>query len=189
MFGRKKINNPEDEDIAFVEESRTDISSVPALKPINKVEKTVMGEGVFLEGNIRSEEHLAIEGSMKGVVDIPNHDFRVGAKARFEGEINALNVNIAGQMIGEIKCLGRVVITKDANFQGVIKTKTISLEDGAYFKGSIELDQKQPDNSSVDSKTSNGELHNPTTTASKTPVEELENETNEDIITINLPGR
>ena len=104
--------------------------------------KTVIGEHIFIEGNIRGEEHLVIEGSMKGKLEMEKHNFTVGSKGRVEGEIHAQNVSISGQLKGNIKALGKVEITKEADFYGEIKGKSIAVEDGAYFKGVIELDRE-----------------------------------------------
>jgi cytoskeletal protein CcmA (bactofilin family) len=111
-------------------------------RPETNAGQTVIGENISIEGNIRGEEHIVIEGSMKGNVEMEKHNFTVGSKGRVEGEINAQNVKISGQMIGNIKTQGKVEITKQADFIGDIRTKSISVEDGAYFKGSIELDKE-----------------------------------------------
>jgi cytoskeletal protein CcmA (bactofilin family) len=137
----------------FVADSGSKKKSDSAPKSSGKANRTVIGKHVHIEGNISGEEHVLIEGSMKGKIDMPNHDFQLGHEGRFEGEINALTANIGGQMKGNINSHKMVVITKDANYTGDIKTKTISLEDGAYFKGNIELDQKQKRKPTSKSKT------------------------------------
>ena len=114
----------------------------PVPRPETTAENTVIGENISIEGNIRGGEHLVIEGSMKGNVEMEKHNFTVGSKGRVEGEINAQNVKVSGQMIGNIKTQSKVQITKEADFMGDIKAKSISVEDGAYFKGSIELDKE-----------------------------------------------
>jgi cytoskeletal protein CcmA (bactofilin family) len=111
----------------------------PAASLDSSEEKTVIGENISIEGNIRGDEHLVIEGSMKGNVEMEKHNFAVGSKGRVEGEIHAQSVSVSGQMIGNINTQGRVEITKEADFMGDIRAKSISVEDGAYFKGSIEL--------------------------------------------------
>jgi cytoskeletal protein CcmA (bactofilin family) len=122
------------------------ISEQKTLKPIpspeTSAEKTVIGENISIEGNIRGDEHLIIEGSMKGNIEMEKHNFAVGSKGRVEGEINAQSVRVSGQMIGNIKTKGKVEITKEADFMGEIRAKSISVEDGAYFKGSIELERE-----------------------------------------------
>lgn len=114
----------------------------PVPSPSARAESTVIGENISIEGQILGNEHLVIEGAMKGNVQMEGHDFTVGSKGRVEGEIKAQNVKISGQMIGNILTKGKVEITKEADFMGDIRAKGISVEDGAYFKGSIELDQE-----------------------------------------------
>jgi cytoskeletal protein CcmA (bactofilin family) len=111
--------------------------------PETKDEKTVIGEHIHIEGDIRGDEHLYLEGSVKGNIKMGKHNFVVGAKGRFDGEISAQNVGISGQLIGTAKVREKVRITKEADFSGDIKAKSISIEDGAYFNGSIEL-QREP---------------------------------------------
>jgi cytoskeletal protein CcmA (bactofilin family) len=110
---------------------------------VPKAEQTVIGEKITIEGSIRGEEHLVIDGAMKGAIELKKNNFSIGAKGRFEGEIQALNVSISGEMNGDINTQGKVQISKEADFIGKIKAKTISVEDGAYFKGVIEL-QRDP---------------------------------------------
>ncbi|MDX1708226.1 MAG: polymer-forming cytoskeletal protein [Desulfobacterales bacterium] len=114
----------------------------PARPSQTSSENTIIGKNITIEGHIRGDEHLVIEGSMKGNIEMARHDFSVGSNGRVEGEINAQNVRISGQMIGNIKTQGKVEITKEADFMGDIRAKGISIEDGAYFKGSIELAQE-----------------------------------------------
>jgi cytoskeletal protein CcmA (bactofilin family) len=104
--------------------------------------KTVIGEHIFIEGNIRGEEHLVVEGSMKGNIEMKEHNFIVGSKGRFEGEILAQNVGVNGQIIGSVNAKGKVEIKNEADMIGDIKANSISVEEGAYFKGSIEMNRE-----------------------------------------------
>ena len=105
-------------------------------------EKTIIGEYITIEGSISGEEHLVIEGSMKGTIELKKHNFALGSKGRFEGEIQAQKVSISGEMNGSIKAQDKIRITKEADFIGEIRAKSIAVEDGAYFKGSIELERE-----------------------------------------------
>ena len=105
----------------------------------SSTECTVIGEHITIEGSIRGEENLVIDGAMKGNVELKNHNFTIGSKGRFDGEIEANNVSISGDIKGNVKTPGRVQITREADFMGEIKAQNISVEDGAYFKGVIEL--------------------------------------------------
>ena len=105
-------------------------------------EKTSISSSTSIVGNIRAEEHLIINGTVKGNVDIRKYNFFLGPGGRLEGEIQAQNVRIRGHMKGEIKAGGKVEITKEADFSGKIKSKSISVEKGASFDASVNLGRK-----------------------------------------------
>ena len=138
----KKGKKPEDDKSDAYEKITEQKIVTPISRPETTTEETVIGEKISIEGNIRGEQHLVIEGSLKGNVEMEKNNFTIGSKGRVEGEIKAQNVKVSGQMIGNIKTQDRVKITKDADFVGDIRAKNISVEDGAYFKGSIELDKE-----------------------------------------------
>jgi cytoskeletal protein CcmA (bactofilin family) len=102
-------------------------------------EKTVIGKDISIEGNIRGREHMVIDGSIKGNIEMETHNFTLGPAGRVEGEIHARNISISGRMKGNIKTPGKIEITKEADFQGDILAKSIAVENGAFFKGSVEL--------------------------------------------------
>lgn len=104
--------------------------------------KTVIGKHIAIEGSIRGDEDLQIEGAMKGNIELPKHNFKVGSSGQMEGEITARNVSVSGEFKGNIKCHEKVEVTHEADFYGEIKAKSISVEDGAYIKGVIELDRE-----------------------------------------------
>ena len=107
-------------------------------------EKTIIGKDISIEGDICGREHLVIDGSVKGNIEMEAHNFALGPNGRVEGEIHARNICISGQMIGNIKTPGKIEITKEADFRGDIRAKTISVENGAFFKGSVELIREPP---------------------------------------------
>ena len=103
---------------------------------------TIFGQNISIEGSIRGEENIVIDGSMKGEIELEKHDFIVSIKGRFEGDIRAQNVNISGLVMGNVKTKGKVELSKEADFIGDIRAKNFLMEEGAYFKGSIELDRE-----------------------------------------------
>jgi cytoskeletal protein CcmA (bactofilin family) len=144
MLGKTK--KPEDDTpftVTKKEEAKpTAPSPRPTPTPTPSEEKTTIGENISIEGQIKGQEHLVIEGTLKGNVEMEKHNFMVGSNGRVDGEIRAQNVSISGQLQGTINAMGKVEITKEADFYGDIKAKSLSVEDGAYFKGSIELDRE-----------------------------------------------
>jgi len=141
MLKRTKKN--EKDKVPASNEITTEEKSLLVSGSVSAAKQTVIGEQIRIEGSIRAEEHLVIDGAMKGTVELKKHNFTIGRKGRFEGEIQAENISVSGEMKGNIKTQGKVQITKEADFIGEIKANTISVEDGAYFEGVIEL-QREP---------------------------------------------
>lgn len=105
-------------------------------------EKTIIGEGVIIEGKISGSGNLIVEGLIKGDVDLEKNSFTVGPNGRVEGEIIAKDVVINGQMYGKVNAVQTIKITQHADFCGEISAKSISIDDGAFFKGKVELDRE-----------------------------------------------
>ena len=134
---RKSKSDP----IPVPQEPRVHPASVTATDP-RPVEKTVIGQHISIEGDIKGSEDLVIQGSVKGSIVLPDHHLTIGPKGQVEAEISVANVTISGTLMGNIKASGKVQITKDADFMGEIKAKRISVEDGAYLKAAIELERE-----------------------------------------------
>jgi cytoskeletal protein CcmA (bactofilin family) len=113
-----------------------------ALSPSTKEETTIIGERISIEGNIQGEGDLVIDGSVKGSIELNKYHLTVGSMGQVEANIHAENVTISGRMTGNIKAGCKVEITKDADFNGEIRAKRISVEDGAYLKAVIEMDRE-----------------------------------------------
>lgn len=111
--------------------------------PVASSSKTVIGTNVVIEGNVQGTENLVVDGVVKGNINAPDHQVTIGPKGRIEGEIKANDAVIGGLLQGKVKAAGRVEVTQKADFYGEIKCKSISVQDGAYFKGIIEL-QREP---------------------------------------------
>jgi cytoskeletal protein CcmA (bactofilin family) len=110
--------------------------------PVTMVDRTIIGDRIYIEGTIRGEEDLLIEGSVKGNIEMKAHHLTLGPKAKVDAEVRAANVTISGKLVGNINATGKVEITKAADFNGEIKAKSISVEDGAYLKAVIEMERE-----------------------------------------------
>lgn len=126
----------------FTTGSGTVNSTSTGTNSFGKDGNTIIGPNISIEGSIHGEANIIIEGSIKGEIELEKHDFIVASKGRFEGEIRAQNVNISGLVIGNVKTKGNVQLTKEADFIGDIRSKNFLMKEGAYFKGSIELDRE-----------------------------------------------
>lgn len=104
-------------------------------------EKTTINSSTVIDGNIKAEEHLIINGTIKGNLEIKGYNLFVGPAGKLDGEVHAQNVRIRGHMKGDIKATGKVEITKEANFSGKIESTAIAVEPGAYFDAFVNLGQ------------------------------------------------
>ena len=102
-------------------------------------ERTAISHSTTIVGNIKAKEHLVINGIVKGNIEINNYTLFIGPSGRLDGEVHAQNVRVRGHMRGEINAKGTVEITQGANFSGIIKSKGISVESGAFFDALVEL--------------------------------------------------
>ncbi|MGD8770495.1 MAG: polymer-forming cytoskeletal protein [Desulfobacterales bacterium] len=129
-------------------DKKVDMDNKPSIIKGPVEGRTIIGEKISIDGAIRGREDLFIEGSVKGKIEVEAHHLTVGTRGQVEAEIQAANVTISGRLVGNINATGRVKITKEADFNGEIKSKSISVEDGAYLKAVIELTRK-PDKKTV----------------------------------------
>lgn len=102
-------------------------------------ERTSISHSTTIVGNIRAEEHLVINGTVKGNIEIKDFFLFIGPSGRLEGDILAQNVKVRGYMQGKIHAKGKVEITQEAHFSGEVISKGILVEKGAYFDASVKL--------------------------------------------------
>ena len=102
-------------------------------------EKTAISNSTEIIGHIKAKEHLIINGTVKGNIQIENYNLIIGPSGKVEGDVQAQNVKVRGHLRGEINAKGTVEITKEANFSGTIMSEGISVEEGAYFDASVKI--------------------------------------------------
>jgi len=110
-------------------------------------EKTTISSSTIIEGNIKAKEHLIINGTIRGNVEISTFNLFLGPGGKLNGEVQAQNVRIRGHMQGDIKATGKVEITREAHFSGNIVSQGISVEQGAYFDAFVDLGRKSHETS------------------------------------------
>jgi cytoskeletal protein CcmA (bactofilin family) len=140
MFKKSKKNKDDKMPEAAGSAEIKSVSPLPS--PVPRDLKTIIGEHMFIEGSIRGEETVEIEGSVEGEIELEKRNLTIGSKGRVKGEIHARNVSISGELKGNVKALEKVEVKREADFYGEIKAKCISVEDGACFKGVIELNRE-----------------------------------------------
>jgi len=101
--------------------------------------QTVLGQEVLVKGDLSGKEDLLIEGQCEGTLNFHDHCLTVGAEGQVKCEIHARQVVVHGTVNGRISAKDRVEIRKTGRVVGDIVSAGVAIEDGAYFKGSIEI--------------------------------------------------
>jgi cytoskeletal protein CcmA (bactofilin family) len=99
-----------------------------------------LGANLYIKGHLTGTEDLQIDGKVDGPITLQGHQLTVGATAVLNSEIHAGEVIVYGKVIGNVHASERVDVKTDGSVVGDISTARISIEDGAHFKGRIEID-------------------------------------------------
>ena len=100
----------------------------------------MIGKTIQVKGTITGSENLVIEGTVDGSVDLPQNDLTIGESGQVTANLVAKVVKVDGQVTGDINGNEKVVISKSGKVKGNIVAPRVTLEDGAKFKGSIDMD-------------------------------------------------
>ena len=122
-----------------------------------------LGSSLHLKGEISGNEDLYIDGTVEGAVQLGEGKLTVGATANVTADIFATEVVVCGKVKGIVHAKGKIEIKKDGSVIGDLTTAQIIIEDGAYFKGSIEIDRSA--NKDADNNVSSRTASTPTTPA------------------------
>ncbi|WP_299910583.1 polymer-forming cytoskeletal protein [uncultured Paracoccus sp.] len=120
-------------------ERASDFSAAPSAAPRPRTTPSVLSSDLTVTGNIRTQGDIQIEGNIEG--DIRAHQLIVGETATIKGEVVADDVIVNGRVVGRVRGL-KVRLSATARVEGDIVHKTIAIESGAHFEGSV---QRQDD--------------------------------------------
>jgi cytoskeletal protein CcmA (bactofilin family) len=118
--------------------------STDAMRPLSTTPSgstARLGASLHVKGEISGNEDLHIDGSVEGLVQLDDRKLTVGATAKLTADVVAREVVVYGSVKGNLRARDRIEIKKDGSVIGDLTTARIMIEDGAYFKGSIEIDR------------------------------------------------
>src|SRR5215471_7285539 len=104
----------------------------------------VLGKSVMVKGQIFSREDLTIDGEVEGTVELQEHRLTVGPNGKVMASVKAREIVVLGTIHGNVETTDKIDIRKEAKLVGDIKTARIVIEDGAYFKGNIDIVRSEP---------------------------------------------
>jgi len=146
MFSKSKIHEPGPKQGGAEENTKMATPQTPTAKPADipsapkaKPPASTLSADLHITGNLKTSGDIQIEGQVEG--DIRAHLLTVGEGATVKGEVMADDVVVNGRVVGRVRGL-KVRLTSTARVEGDIIHKTIAIESGAHFEGSV---QRQDD--------------------------------------------
>ncbi|GBE09976.1 polymer-forming cytoskeletal [bacterium BMS3Bbin12] len=130
-------------------EDRSD-EPFPIDEPVSAAPRSTRGAGpaatigpsIHLKGDLTGEEDLVIQGHVEGTINLKQNNLTVGGNGRIHANIFANTITVEGELQGDLYGTEKVIIRRTGNVRGNIVAPRVNLEDGAKFKGSIEMDPK-----------------------------------------------
>jgi cytoskeletal protein CcmA (bactofilin family) len=121
-------------------EERPPAPPPPRAEILPPKEPARIGASLFFKGDLQGDEDLVIEGKVEGRIAIKQGKVTVGEKGRVEADIDAASILVAGVVKGNLTGADRVVLHQSGRVEGNIVAKSVILENGCRFKGSIDME-------------------------------------------------
>jgi cytoskeletal protein CcmA (bactofilin family) len=119
-------------------------ASVPAKeasKPAMEARADVghIGKSVVIRGELSGSEDLYLDGEVEGDINLRDHKLIVGPNGKIKANITARDVAVHGRVTGNVAASERVELKRNCSLTGDVSTQRIVIEDGAFFKGAIDI--------------------------------------------------
>ena len=99
----------------------------------------MISKGLFVKGEISGTESLYIDGKVEGAINLPGNRVTIGRNGRLGANVTAREVVVLGKVRGNVSASDRVDIRAEGALSGDVAAARISIEDGAFFKGGIDI--------------------------------------------------
>jgi cytoskeletal protein CcmA (bactofilin family) len=109
-----------------------------------RVDIATIGKSVIVKGELSGSEDLYVDGEVEGSISLRGQSLTIGPNGRVHANVEARNVIVHGCIDGNIKASDRVELRKSASLSGDISTARVAIEEGAFFKGSIDIQKAEP---------------------------------------------
>ena len=120
------------------------VPAAPAFEPARAAatavgEQATIGKSLFIKGEITGSESLYIDGKIEGTINLPGNRLTVGRNGQVTAAITAREIVVLGKVKGNVSATDRVDIRAEGALTGDVSAARISIEDGAFFKGGIDI--------------------------------------------------
>jgi cytoskeletal protein CcmA (bactofilin family) len=111
----------------------------PSRTPATSGDQATIGKGLFIKGEITGSESLFVDGKVEGSINLAGNRVTVGRNGQVAANITAREIVVLGKVRGNMKATDRVDIRAEGALTGDVSAARISIEDGAFFKGGIDI--------------------------------------------------
>ena len=102
-----------------------------------------IGKSVVIKGELSGSEDLYVDGEVEGSVELQGNSLTVGPNGQVKANVNAKGVKVQGKLDGNVNASERIELAKTAVVIGDLTTQRVAIEEGAYFKGKVDI-QREP---------------------------------------------
>jgi cytoskeletal protein CcmA (bactofilin family) len=112
---------------------------VPSASASSSGEQATIGKSLFIKGEITGSESLFVDGKVEGSINLAGNRVTVGRNGQVSANITAREIVVLGKVRGNVSATDRVDIRAEGSLNGDVSAARISIEDGAFFKGGIDI--------------------------------------------------
>lgn len=118
--------------------------SVRETKPVvtQRESSAAIGASIRIKGDVSGDENLIIQGHVEGTIKVQGHNVTISKTGKVKANIEANQIIVEGELLGDMQGEEKVIIRETGNVHGNIVAPRVTLEDGAMFKGSIEMEPR-----------------------------------------------
>ena len=107
-------------------------------------EPASIGKSIVINGELSGSEDLTIEGRVDGKIELRDHVLTIGANGRITAQVSAKAIIVLGQVTGNLTATEKVDLRESGSVEGDIVAPRVAIADGSHFRGSIDMQKKEP---------------------------------------------
>jgi len=117
-------------------------AAAPRSQPPQSRERALIGPSIEIKGNLSGSEDLLVEGRVEGKIELPQYSVTIGSGGRIKADIHGRSIIVMGEVEGNLYGSEQIVLRQSSNVTGDLIAPRVSLEEGANFRGSVDMTSK-----------------------------------------------
>lgn len=106
----------------------------------NMGQTAIIGQSIFIKGELTGNEDITIDGKIEGKISLKDHHLTIGPGGKIKADLTAKTITILGDVLGNVTAKEKVELKETGKLRGNIQAPRISVADGAFFKGSVDME-------------------------------------------------